>query len=94
MIFTFKETSDLPLYYLWDTHWNARGASMGEATIAKDRPLAFNQDVRFDQYEYITQSEIGHTGDLALYAGATHLQEDFQEFILKNQLVVNASRTT
>ena len=77
-LLAFKETSDLPLYYLWDTHWNARGASIGEATIAKRvNLLALNQDVRFDQYEYITQPEIGHTGDLALYAGATHLQEDF-----------------
>ncbi len=72
-----KKTSDRPLYYLWDTHWNPRGATIAEASIAKRvKFLIFNQDVDFDRFEYITQIKSGHTGDLAIYAGAMHLRED------------------
>ena len=72
-----KVDSDNPLYYLRDTHWNPRGASISEAAIAERlRLIVGNPGFNVDHLNFVLRKKKAYTGDLASFNGATHLSED------------------
>ena len=72
-----KVGSDKPLYYLWDTHWNPRGASISEVAIAERLKLIANDSsLNVKQVDVAINNNKTYIGDLAKFAGATHLSED------------------
>lgn len=82
-----KADSDKPLYYLWDTHWNPRGASISEAAIAERvKSITGNTALNIDRLDFKIKKKRAFTGDLAEFVGATHLSEDVLK-VKRNKLL-------
>ncbi|MCL1852163.1 MAG: DHHW family protein [Peptococcaceae bacterium] len=77
-----REHTQRQLYYKTDTHWNSYGAYIAYAEILK--ALGGNP-YRLEDYE-ITSYKV-HSKDLARMAGATWLEEQEHDFVLKDKSV-------
>jgi len=90
-----KANSSKPLYYLWDTHWNTRGASISEAAIAERLKLIVDRsDFNIEPLDFVINKKKSYTGDLAKFAGATHLSEEVLNANPNNYLAAKCVKGT
>tara|TARA_Y100000589_G_scaffold294737_1_gene300626 strand:+ start:74 stop:1165 length:1092 start_codon:yes stop_codon:yes gene_type:complete len=71
-----KENNPHFLYYLWDTHWNKRGANIAQAYITNRIAAKFPEQTLNSNFFNLKITTNKINGDLAQFIGASHLKEN------------------